>query len=342
MARSNSMGCVGLFGVDMCGGEAFDMGGDVGRVGDRGQSAKDEFGTQVAAVAAFKKKFKDKTGNNWGEPFVGKAGKYTLLHKDYNAEDDEAAPAAAEEEEEEEHADAKKAATRAPCTLAPPVERLVKLITDETMMKEMLQTLEYDIQRAPLGALKSSTLDAGSAKLKEIELLLDGPNPSKSRLSQLSSEYYTLIPHAFGRKVPPVISTKKQIAQEMELLRALADVQTATKTRKEQDASVDPRHPLDVRYEKLNAQIAPVTDEKILGIIGQYVSSTHASTHPHNEYVLEIEHVYSITRPADEEAYAAKAPAKNRQLLWQVSTTSTPMSRPSCQLVLTRRGADST
>jgi poly [ADP-ribose] polymerase len=82
----------------------------------------------------------------------------------------------------------------------------------------MLQTLEYDVKRAPLGALQATTLKAGAAKLKEIEDLLATPSPSKQKLEQLSSQYYTLIPHSFGMKAPPTIKDSKTISKVTALL----------------------------------------------------------------------------------------------------------------------------
>merc|ERR1711959_652636 len=41
----------------------------------------------------------------------------------------------------------------------------------------------------------------------------------KKSLNSLSSEYYTLIPHDFGFKVPPEINTQEMLEAEQELLK---------------------------------------------------------------------------------------------------------------------------
>lgn len=48
---------------------------------------------------------------------------------------------------------------------------------------------------------------------------------SPGTLSQLSSKFYTLIPHNFGRKVPDVINTESVVNQKKEMLITLADIE---------------------------------------------------------------------------------------------------------------------
>ncbi len=124
---------------------------------------------------------------------------------------------------------------------AEPLARLLRLITDQQMMEAMLSWLAYDVRRAPLGALRADTLLAGARTLKRIEDALSAGPASRATLSQLSSAYYTLVPHAFGMKTPPVIDSTQAVQREMELLRALGDVQAATELAKpEEGVPVNP------------------------------------------------------------------------------------------------------
>ena len=50
----------------------------------------------------------------------------------------------------------------------------------------------------PLGKLSPITLTNGLKILKQIELELKNSNPSKSLLTEYSSNFYTQIPHDFG------------------------------------------------------------------------------------------------------------------------------------------------
>jgi len=70
---------------------------------------------------------------------------------------------------------------------------------------------------APLGKLTEQQIEKGQDVLVRMETALAKKN--QKQLVDLSSEYYTLIPHDFGFKVPPVINTKEMVEAEEELLK---------------------------------------------------------------------------------------------------------------------------
>jgi len=70
---------------------------------------------------------------------------------------------------------------------------------------------------APLGKLSAAQIAKGQDVLTRIEAALDGGTPME--LMNLSSEYYTLIPHVFGMMVPPPINTNDLLEKEQELLK---------------------------------------------------------------------------------------------------------------------------
>lgn len=73
-----------------------------------------------------------------------------------------------------------------------------------------------DVKKMPLGKLSKSQIAKGFEVLEEIEQCLNSSN--RSRLSELSSRFYTLIPHDFGRKVPPVIGDAEMLRSKMDML----------------------------------------------------------------------------------------------------------------------------
>ena len=165
-----------------------------GRVGASGQKKIDEFSTLISAKTAFEKKFKDKTGNKWNSgEFKAHSGKYVLLERDYGLDsenkDDEII-----EDDEDNSMNAKIV-----CTLNTQVQELVDMVFDPNSMVSVLKTFNLDLNKAPLGKLKSKTLLQGLEKLKELEAALKSNTKNKSQLTQLSSEYYSLIPHSFGK-----------------------------------------------------------------------------------------------------------------------------------------------
>lgn len=268
-------------------------------MGESGQRKTIDVASLAEAETTFAKKFAEKTGNAWGQPFQARRGKYAVLERAYAVEPDAATAVSA----------------AAPlCSLPAEVATLLQLICDERTMRDMLATLEYDV-RAPLGALRAETLAAGAAKLAELEAAV-AAHASQDELRRLSSEYYTLVPHAFGRRTPPVIGSAKAITAESTLLEALRNVQVATARASSVPVGV---HPVDHFYAALDATITPVTDAATLAVLREAVSTTHATTPPHNRYSLRIAGLYAIQRHEDERRFAPYAGAPNRQLLWHGS-----------------------
>ena len=54
--------------------------------------------------------------------------------------------------------------------------------------------------------------------LEEIETLLANKTANRGKLSELSSRFYTIIPHDFGRKVPPVIQDEETLRKKFDML----------------------------------------------------------------------------------------------------------------------------
>lgn len=69
----------------------------------------------------------------------------------------------------------------------------------------------------PLGKLSKSQIAKGFEVLEEIEAAIKSKKPV-STLNTLSSRFYTLIPHAFGRTVPPAIKDLETVRQKMDML----------------------------------------------------------------------------------------------------------------------------
>ncbi|KAF9963004.1 Poly [ADP-ribose] polymerase 2 [Modicella reniformis] len=88
--------------------------------------------------------------------------------------------------------------------LHPNVQELVALIFNTGMTSGQLKELDYDADKLPLDKLAKSTILRGYAVLKRISEVIDG-KPDMTLLSDLSSEFYAVVPHNFGRNVPPVI-----------------------------------------------------------------------------------------------------------------------------------------
>jgi len=68
----------------------------------------------------------------------------------------------------------------------------------------------------PLGKISKSQVAKGFEALEQIEDALK--NNRTSQLAELSSLFYTLIPHNFGRQRPPTISDSDTLRKKMDML----------------------------------------------------------------------------------------------------------------------------
>lgn len=70
----------------------------------------------------------------------------------------------------------------------------------------------------PLGKLSKAQISKGFEILEEIEAALKSGKASGKTLSDLSSRFYTAIPHDFGRRVPPPINTEGMLQDKFDML----------------------------------------------------------------------------------------------------------------------------
>ncbi len=87
----------------------------------------------------------------------------------------------------------------------------------------------YDAKKLPLGKLSKAHVSKGYKVLKEISDLVDDKKSNRAALLDLSNQFYTLIPHNFGMKVPPVIDNKDLLKQKLAMVEALGDLEIAAK-----------------------------------------------------------------------------------------------------------------
>ncbi|PHH88086.1 hypothetical protein CDD83_7977 [Cordyceps sp. RAO-2017] len=202
-----------------------------GRVGEAGQNAILGDGSLAAAVNNFEKKFRAKSGLAWSRRGDdAKAGKYAFVERSYDPDSDDehdsgsgpgpTAPDGKGRQDEQQGA---------ACTLEEPVRQLMELIFNQNYLEATMTSLNYDAGKLPLGKLSKTTITRGFQQLKDLAALLDDPGLAASRWGttaaeareQLSDAYYSVIPHAFGRRQPPVISSDGLLRRELELLESL-------------------------------------------------------------------------------------------------------------------------
>ena len=74
-----------------------------------------------------------------------------------------------------------------------------------------------DVKKMPLGKLSKAQIAKGFEALEEIEQAVRALE-HWSTLEDLSSQFYTIIPHSFGRRLPPVIDDEEKLQAKKNML----------------------------------------------------------------------------------------------------------------------------
>ncbi|XP_075795591.1 protein mono-ADP-ribosyltransferase PARP3 isoform X2 [Pelodiscus sinensis] len=286
-----------------------------GRVGEPGQSKLSRFPSLEAAKKDFEKKFREKTKNSWAERenFVAQPGKYTLIEVERGAEDGEVTVKV-------DSVDGGRRLTQRtlPCTLDKATQELVSLLFSNDMFREAMQTMNIDVKKMPLGKLSKQQIARGFEALEAIEAVLREQARPGKRLEELSSRFYTIVPHSFGRARPPPIDTPDTLQAKKDMLLVLADIELAQslqaqkKEEEEEEEVEDVPHPLDRDYGLLKCQLSlldPASEE--FQVIQTYVEKTRQK---HQK--VQILNIWKVKREGEGERFRAHDHLENRRLLW--------------------------
>lgn len=262
-----------------------------GRLGEPGRISHRKFSDISAAKNAFKKQFRTKTGNSWGDDFVKKDGKYFLTETSYE-----------DELKKVNDSDIKKLDVP-DSKLHQKVQDLIKMLSDINMMRNTLVQLDIDTKKMPLGKIKQSQLDLAKEALDSIQKMLQTKNKkiddaTAEKITDLSSQYYTYLPYACGRRKPPLINSGKIINNYRDILDDLRNIVVGVQIIN--DVQSD-QNPIDAVYNNVKTEIKPVNKRnKMYGELTKYVANTHGSTHGAKLDVLEI---FEINQEGKREKY---------------------------------------
>lgn len=75
-----------------------------------------------------------------------------------------------------------------------------------------------DVKKMPLGKLSKQQIAQGFEALEALEAALKDPTDGGLSLEKLSSHFYTVIPHNFGRNRPPSINSPELLQAKKDML----------------------------------------------------------------------------------------------------------------------------
>ncbi|XP_025741100.1 protein mono-ADP-ribosyltransferase PARP3 isoform X1 [Callorhinus ursinus] len=281
-----------------------------GRVGEVGQSKLSYFKLLEDAKKDFEKKFRDKTKNSWVERdhFVAHPGKYTLIEVQG---DNEAQEAVVKVDRGPVRAVVQRVQ---PCSLDAATQKLITNIFSKDMFKNAMTLMNLDVKKMPLGKLSKQQIARGFEALEALEVALRAPTDGGPSLEALSSHFYTVIPHNFGRNRPPPINSPELLQAKKDMLLVLADIelaQTLQASPEEEEVEEVP-HPLDRDYQLLKCQLQLLDPEAPeYKVIHTYLEQTG------NSYRCPaLQHVWKVNREGEGDRFRAHSKLGNRKLLW--------------------------
>ena len=116
--------------------------------------------------------------------------------------------------------------------LEKPLANLLRLIFDLKSFNQQMQSIGYDSDKIPLGQLSSEVINEGYKYLNELIDVIENKNISNNskQIYELSSKYYTLIPHNFGMYHMSnfTINTLDKVQKEYELLESIKNIKVVS------------------------------------------------------------------------------------------------------------------
>ncbi|KAB0389279.1 hypothetical protein E2I00_019030 [Balaenoptera physalus] len=241
----------------------------------------------VDAQKDFEKKFRDKTKNSWAEQdhFVAHPSKYTLI----------------EVQREDEAQEAMVKVDRGPVRTV--VQQVQPCSLDAATQKLITNIFSKDVFKNAM------------AIMNLVEAALKAPADRGLSLEELSSHFYTIIPHNFGHSQPPPINSPELLQAKKDMLLVLADIelaQTLQAAPEETEKVEEVPHPLDRDYQLLKCQLQ-LLDPKApeYKVIHTYLEKTGS------KYSCPaLQHSWTVNREGEGDQFQPHDKLGNRKLLW--------------------------
>merc|ERR1719471_1146782 len=157
------------------------------------------------------------------------------------------------------------------------IQELVTLIFDIERMKSAMIELEIDLTKMPLGKLSKNQIETAYKILTEVQSMIKNSSGSESKFLDASNRFYTLIPHDFGMKTPPLLDNPDIVRNKIDMLDNMKEIDLAFNLLQTKDDKDKDKDPIDSHYEKLKTEVSvlPRNSEEF-SILEEYVKNTHA------------------------------------------------------------------
>ena len=208
--------------------------------------------------------------------------------------------------------------------LEKPLADLIRLVFDLKTMNQHIIKIGYDSDKIPLGQLSSEVIKKGYQYLNQLEKIIGNNNDKKistKEIYDLSSKYFSIIPHNFGMNHMHkfVINCMERIKEENELLDSIKNIkivsgilqQTNNNDKSDKKNEISLKEKMDEFI--YNIKIIP-KEEVIYSIIDTYLSKSNQIK---NSPKIILNDLFQVEEKSpNHNSYIEINNNKNVKLLW--------------------------
>ena len=111
------------------------------------------------------------------------------------------------------------------------------------------------MKKMPLGKLSKRQIRNAYSVLTELQSEISGAK-DPTKILDASNRFYTLIPHDFGLRKPPMLDNNDIIGMKTQMLDNLLEIEVAYSLLKQEDSNEgEARDPLDVHFDQLKTDM---------------------------------------------------------------------------------------
>ena len=109
------------------------------------------------------------------------------------------------------------------------IQKLITMIFDIESMKKAMLEFEIDMTKMPMGKISKKQIQQAYGILTEVQTMIKNGDGTDSKFLDASNRFFTLIPHDFGMKTPPILNEPDYIKAKIEMLDNLLEIEVAYK-----------------------------------------------------------------------------------------------------------------
>ena len=84
---------------------------------------------------------------------------------------------------------------------------------------------EIDLSKMPLGKLSKKQIETAYKILTEVQDMIRNTSGTESKFLDASNRFFTLIPHDFGMRSPPLLDNPDLVKTKIEMLDSLLEIE---------------------------------------------------------------------------------------------------------------------